>query len=380
MIKIVLVLISMVALVIGGCDQSTPNSTSGAAPPPPSVVTHAVQKQDVSASIDFIGRSEASQRVEVRARVSGVLMERPFKEGEPVAAGDLLFRIDPAEFEAKVASAEADVARADAEVVQAANSLERFTELLSRDVASKAKFDEAKAKDGSAKAQRAAAKAALKTAQLNLGYTKITSPMAGRIGRAKADVGNLIGADTGVLATVVKLDPINVVFAVGERAYLDHMGRVKAGTNEKRVPRIRLANDTLYPHPGTFDLIDNEVDPSTGTISIRLRFPNPDRILVPGQFVKVVLTSEVPVPQVVVPQVAIQENQTGPFVLVVGAKNQVAARPIATGARVGNDIVVTEGLEPGETIIVEGIQKARPGGTVTPVSAEPKQATTSKTE
>lgn len=380
MTRLRFLLISVVGLALAGCDGSGIPAANQESAPPPSVVTHAVQQEDVAASVEYIGRSEASQRVEVRARVGGVLLARPFKEGEPVEAGATLFRIDPAEFEANAAAANADVAKAQAEVEQAANSLVRFQELLNRDVASKAKFDEAKAKDGAARAQLAAAEAALNKADLDLGYTQIKTPMAGLSGRAKADVGNLIGPDTGVLATIVKLDPINIIFSIGEREYLNYAQRLNAGTERKMVPQIRLANDELYPHAGTFDLVDNEVDPSTGTIGVRVRFPNPDRLLVPGQFVNVVLTNEQPIKQVVVPQVSVQENQTGPFVLVVDGENRVTARPISTGARVGSNIVVSKGLDAGETIIVEGIQKVRPGGTVTPTPAQPKKTTASATE
>ncbi len=361
---------------LAGCGQDgpEPGQKSKALP---SVIVLGVQEKDVASVTEYVGRTRAAQRVDIRARVSGTLLDRPFKEGTPVKKGDLLFSIDPAEFEANLASAQADVARAKATVEEASNNLVRYTELVKKDVASVAKFDEAKAKDGSARAELAAAEAAVQKAQLDLDYTKIASPIDGRIGSATADVGNLIGSDSGTLATVIRMDPIRVVFSVGEKEYLLFTERKKDGDQSRPIPKIRLANDKIYPHQGDFDLIDNEVDPATGTIKVRVVFPNPERLLVPGQFVNVVLTSDTPERRVVVPQSSVQENQTGPFVLVVGAEDRVEARPIKTGQRVGAEIVVAEGLEAGETIITEGIQKVRPGGRVKSVQAEDKTSNTS---
>lgn len=361
-----------VLLPVAGCSD-TPDPGKAGAQELPSVITIPVVAKPVAAIFDYVGRSEASQRVEVRARVSGVLIDRPFAEGSELEAGTVMFKIDPAEFEAKRDSAVANVEKAKAAVEEARNSLARYEQLLKTDAASLARYEEAKAKDATARAELTAAQAALKTAELDLGYTEITSPIAGRSGRANADVGNLIGPDTGVLATVVQLDPIYVVFSIGEREYLTYAQRKENGEAPGMTPRIKLANDTLYAHPGKFELVDNEVDPATGTIGIRVSFPNPDRLIVPGQFVNVVLTSDKPDTQVVVPQAAVQENQTGPFVLVVDAQNRVEARPIKAGQRTGIDIVALDGLEPGETIIVEGIQKVRPGASVAPTMAASKE-------
>ena len=358
-------LILVSAFVLGGCDANEA-AKPGAGQPLPSVVTVPIHSKDVSAALEFVGQSEASQRVDIRARVQGVLLERAFEEGGDVKNGAILFKIDPAEFVAAKAAAEADVARAAATVEEASRSLARYEELVQRDTASVAQYDSAKAKDGQARADLAAAKAALQKAELDLGYTTIHSPIDGRTGRAKVDTGNLIGPDTGVLATVVNLDPIHVIFSVSERDYLNYQQAVLKGNAEKFTPRIRLATGNLYGHDGEFDLIENEVDPATGSITLRLKFPNPDGLIVPGQFVNVVLTSQTPSKELVVPQAAVQENQTGPFVLVVKQDNRVEARPIKTGQRVGTEIVALEGLTAGESIIVEGIQKVRPGAEVSP--------------
>ncbi|GAG39448.1 unnamed protein product, partial [marine sediment metagenome] len=193
------------------------------------------------------------------------------------------------------------------------------------------------------------------------------------------DVGNLIGPDSSVLVTVLDIDPIDVRFSIGERAYLNFMEETKAGTAETFTPQIKLANNKLYEHAGKIDVVDNKVDPATGTIKIRLTFPNPDRILVPGLYVSVILTSAKPQKRVVVPQSAVQENQAGPFVLIVNAESRVAARPIKMGERLNTGVVVLEGLVPGETIIIEGIQKVRPGvevhTTFNTVAEEPEVVT-----
>jgi membrane fusion protein (multidrug efflux system) len=360
-------------LLLAACGEATAPSRPDAAALP-SVITAPVQAREVSSVLDYVGRSEASQRVELRARVTGALLERPFEEGSKVEVGTLMFKIAPEEFEAKRDSAQADVAKAEAALVEATKNFERYRDLVARDAASVARFDEATAREASARAELAAAKAALKSAKLNLGYTEISAPITGWTSRANADVGNIIGPDTGVLATLVQLDPIKVVFSIGEREYLNYIQRNRAGAAEKLKPRIKLADDTLYEHTGTFELIDNEVDPATGTIAIRVKFPNPDRLLVPGQFVSVVLTSDKPNARIVVSQAAVQENQAGPFVLVVNAEKLVEARSIKTGQRVGPDIVVKEGLDVGETIIVDGIQKVRPGAKVNPTSVAPGKA------
>lgn len=214
-----------------------------------------------------------------------------------------------------------------------------------------------------------AAQADLDSANLNLGYTKIHAPIEGRIGASSVDVGNLIGPDSGVLATVIDLDPMRVAFSLDERAYLNVAAAVRAGSMPELVPRIRLANGEIFPQDGTIAFADNQVDPGTGTVRVFVDFPNPDKILLPGQFVDIILTTADPEEQILIPQVAVQLNQSGPFVLVVNPDDRVELRQIATGARDGANIVVESGLTVGERIIVEGIQKVRPGGEVAPVAA-----------
>ncbi|MGI9413968.1 MAG: efflux RND transporter periplasmic adaptor subunit [Hyphomicrobiales bacterium] len=361
-------LIALVLGALGGPEQH--RAVAQADKPLPAVIVAPVVSKPISATVEFVGRTEAFRKVEIRARVTGVLLDCAFAEGGTVKSGDLLYDIDPAEFIARRDAAAAAVQRVEATIREAERQLARYEELTAKGTASEAKLDEAKAKAGQARADLAAAKAELVQAEINLGYTKITSPIDGRIGRSSVDAGNLIGTDSGVLATVVTLDPIHVVFSISEREHLNYEKHTKAGTVEQFTPRIRLSNDELFPNPGKIDFIDNEIDATTGTLQARMVFPNPDKLILPGQFVRVEFTSAEPKERLVVPQAAVQQNQAGPFVLVVDADNKVEARPITIGRRIDAEIVVTEGLRSGEQIIVEGIQKVRPGAQVKPVPAE----------
>lgn len=362
--------LALAAALIGSITHgSSLPALAQAKEPLPAVVVAPVVSKPISDSVEFIGQTEAFQQVDLRARVTGFLMKRNFEEGADVKTGELLYSIDQAEYKAQRDAAEAKVERVEATIRETERQLKRYAELERRGTASVAKLDEAKARAGEARADLAAAKAELEEAQINLGYTQIESPIDGRVGRSAIDVGNLVGPDSGVLSTVVTLDPVRVTFAVSEREYLDYQKRLKSGETEKYTPRIRLANGDLYKAGGKIDFVDNKVDPTTGTLQLRAAFPNPEKTILPGQFVNVVLVSEKPQDRIVVPQAAVQQNQAGPFVLVVDGDSTVEARSITTGARYGPEIVVTKGLKPGEQIIVEGIQKVRPGAKVKAVPA-----------
>lgn len=361
-------LISLTLAVLPACGDQ--GSTGKAKAPAPAVVVTPVISKPVAASSEFVGQTEAFQSVDLRARVTGFLLAQGFKEGKQVKKNEVLFVIDPSEYDAKRDVSAAKVERAKATLKEAENQLVRYRTLTESGTFSPAQHDKAKAKAGQARAELAGAKADLERAKLDVGYTKIVSPIDGRIGGSSVDVGNLIGPDSGMLATVVALDPIRVNFTVSERDYLNYTQAIKDGKTTGFTPKIQLANDQMYPHDGKLDYIDNRVDPSTGTIKVRVEFPNPDSLILPGQFVNVTLVSAEPKEQMVVPQAAVQENQTGPFVLVVDKDNKVELRPIKTGQRFGAEITVTEGLNEGESIIVEGIQKVRPGAAVEPVGQQ----------
>lgn len=364
--------IAATLVAIGGCGQS--DEAGQATAPPPAVVVAPAVTQEVAGTAEFVGRTEAVGEVDIRARVQGFLIERPFQEGQVVAAGELLFVIDPAEFEALAKADNATLHDAQAAHRVALSEAKRARDLVEKGgnlAITEAEIERREGEVDRAAAAIEAAEAALQQAELNLGYTRIEAPIAGRVGASAYDVGNLIGPDSGVLANVVSLDPIHVSFPVSERDYLEYL---QAEKRPGIVPRLRLADRSMYAHEGALEFVDNRVDPTTGTIRVRAEFPNPDSLLLPGQFVNVVLTAEEPEQRVVVPQAAVQQNQSGPFVLLVNQDNRVEARQIRTGDRVGPDLVVEEGLEPGETVIVQGLQKARAGEEVQPTPIE-KSAT-----
>lgn len=352
-------------LLLNACSDSG-NAPKGENQPLPGVIAEVVTEKDVSNETTFVGQTRSSQSVDIQARVKGTLLERPFVEGHEVKEGEVLYKIDPSEFEANLLAANATLAKAQASSTEKNLTLSRYQALVDKKSpgVSEAQYDVALSQAKQADAEVSAGKADVANAKLDLGYATITSPLAGRAGISTVDVGNIIGPESGVLVTVLALDPIEVDFSVGERIYLSYMEAKEAGTAKVFTPRIRLADGKLYPHEGKVYVVNNEVDPATGTIAIRLKFPNPDRLLLPGQYVTVLLTDATPEKQVVIPQAAVQENQSGPFVLVVDDNDQVQSRAIKTAQRVGTGIVVTEGLVPGQTIVVDGIQKVRPGAKV----------------
>ena len=356
----------MLTGVVAACDSEPEQQAAEA--PPPTVVVQTGAFEEVANTGRLIGRTEASRRVEYRARVTGFLLEQAFEEGADVTEGDLLFRIDDAEYQALRASAQAEVQSVQATLTQAQAELVRAETLFERGNVAEQTLDERRADVARAEASLAAAEAALQRAELDVGYTEIHSSGSGRIGQTQVDVGNLIGPDSGVLATVIGLDPMYVSFSLAEQLWISASEDVRNnGVESLPVVDIRLADGTMYPLHGTIDFVDNEVDTATGTIRARAVFDNPDGRLLPGQFVDVNFTSAETQEVALIPQAAVQQNQTGYFVLVVDDANQVEARPVTTGARLDGEWVIESGLQPGETIVVEGTQRARPGGTVTPV-------------
>ncbi|MGZ9110527.1 MAG: efflux RND transporter periplasmic adaptor subunit [Rhodoplanes sp.] len=357
------------ALALAACGDD--QTRAQPEPPPPAVVVAAVEQRDINPKTEHVGQTVAVDTVELRARVQAFLTRRVFREGEDVKQGALLFTLERPPFEAAVDAAAGQAAQARAEVVRTRRDLERARTLHQRGNVSQQALDRAISDQEQAEATLRASEAQLRQAQIDLGYTQITAPFDGRIGRSVYSVGQWVGPDSGVLATLVKLDPIYVVFNVSERSYLDYQKQadeaVRAGRpRQKFVPRLRLSNGAEYPHPGRFDFVDNRVDPTTGTIAVRAVFPNPDKLLVPGLFVTVVLRSTEPKPALLIPQAAVQEDQGGRFVLVVGPESKAEVRRIETGARIGISWEVTSGLAEGERVIYEGLQKVQAGSVVAP--------------
>jgi len=366
-------LVLVVAMgLFAGCGSE--KSQAPAAPgPAPAVVVVTAETKPVEEQSQFVGRVVAVDKVELRARVQGFLKERKFDEGQQVEVGELLFQIEPDQYESIVQQRQADVTKAEADAKNADAQLARGEELLKSKNISQAQVDELRAAAGIAEASIAQAKAALTAAELDLGYTKVSAPVAGRIGLASYTVGNLVGPSSGTLATIVSRDPIYVQFPLTQRELLAAKRKVseKGGDPRKVVVRVRLPDGSLYDHTGQLNFVDVTTDPGTDTVTLRAEFPNPDGILVDGQYVGVVAQAGEPRSAIVVPQSALQVDQQGVFVMVVDGEKKAQVRRIRTGQQMGPDIVVTEGLKEGDLVITQGVQKIRPGQVV---SATPAQA------
>ena len=337
------------------------------APPPPAVSVTPVVTRQITETSDYVGRVAAIDKVDLVARVPGFLEQRNFTEGQLVKKGDLLFRIEQATYKAAVEQARATLAKAKATEVNAKLQLERGKELVRNNNIPQATVDQREADEQAAQASVMEAQAQLDQAEINLGYTEIRSPIDGRIGMEIFTKGNLVQPSSGRLATIVSQDPIYVTFQVSQRNLLDYFRRraEDPGKNTHVNVRIKLPNGTIYPHAGVSDFLDVQADPTTDTVTVRATVPNPDQVLIPGGVVGVTVERGAPKQALTVPQAAVLLDQAGRYVLVVDAAKKVEQRRITTGAEQGRDIVVTDGLKEGEQVIVEGIQKVRPGQVVT---------------
>jgi membrane fusion protein (multidrug efflux system) len=338
------------------------------AAPPPAVLVQPAELRSMTKQAEFVGRAEALEKVDLRARVQGFLGSRLFKEGDDVKEGQVVFTIEREPFEAAVDQRKAQLAAAQATFANADQQLQRTAELARKGNAPIAQLDQRTAEQGEAKAAVMEAEANLRDAQIQLSYTEIKTPISGRIGRAAVSPGNLVGPDTGVLATVVQEDPMQVLFSVTQREMLEAReteptGRVRA--------RVRLADGSLYSEKGRIDFYDVQVNPRTDGQTVRAMFPNPDDILTSGQTVRVIIEEKGGDKVVVIPQSAIAIDQTGPYVFVVGEDDVVAQRRVRLGTYREGLAVVDEGVKPGERVVVQGQQRIRAGITVAPQLAPP---------
>jgi membrane fusion protein (multidrug efflux system) len=350
------------------CDD-TPRPAAQAAAPP-AVFVARVERQPIAQGAEFIGRVEAIDKVEVRARITGFLQARHFNEGDRVKAGDPLFTIEQAPFAAEVALRQAQVDRAEAELRNATLQVERGRELVRTNNIPQSTLDERIAAEGQAKGALAAAEAQLEQARIQYGYTEIRAVFDGRAGRSPLSPGNVVGPDTGVLVTVVRDDPIRVSFPVTQRELL-RVRRAGGGGGDRVQVLVRLPDGTMLDQVGRLEFLDVTANRSTDSVMVQAVMPNPNRLLIDGQAVTVVVREAEPQQAIVLPQSAIQIDQQGPFVLVVGAENKVEVKRIRTAPGPAGAIVVTEGLEVGALVITEGSQRARPGQ---PVAPRPQQA------
>jgi membrane fusion protein, multidrug efflux system len=346
--------------------QAAKPPPAAAAPPPPAVGVRLAAMKGVSQSFEFVGRIKATDKVEIRARVEGFLQKVLFKEGQDVKAGELLYQIEKVQFQAAVDQAKANLAVAEATLINAKLEYERSLELSKRNFSPQSDVDQKKAAMDSAAGRVMQVKAALTQAEVNLDYTDIRAPIDGRIGRTAYTVGNLVNPASGVLATIVSQDPIYVLFPVSVRD-LDAIreARRKDGGGMAKIDiRVRLPSGQEYPHAGVWNLTDPQVDPQTDTLIMRATIPNPERTLTDGQFVTAIVRERQEAPRLVVPQAALQVDQSGYYVLVVNDQHKVEQRRVQTGPQRGTDVVVTSGVKEGEQVIVDGIQKVRPGQVV----------------
>jgi membrane fusion protein, multidrug efflux system len=334
--------------------------------PPPAVTVKAVVNRPVTDTGTYIGRVVPIERVEVVARVPGFIEQRNFTEGQIVKKGELLFRIEQDTYKASVDQQAANLAKAKANEVNANLQLERNQALVKSQAVPQATIDQLAAAEQGAKADILQAQALLEQAQINLGYTEIRSPIDGKIGIAKFTVGNLVQPSSGPIATIVSQDPIYVTFQPSEADVLAYK-RWLAQTDRKNphlTVHIRLPDGTIYPHPGLTNFLDVQVQPDTDTVTVRAQLPNSDGLLIPGGVVGVVVDRGTPVESLLVPQSAVLLDQAGHYVLVVDDAKKVEQRRVTTGIEQGRDIVITQGLKADEIVIVEGVQKVRPGQVV----------------
>jgi len=321
---------------------------------------------------EYVGNVRSIDRIEIRARVRGYLVDQLFEDGARVAKGARLFRIDPRPFEVALAEAKGQLARAEAEAIRAERDLERANALYESGVVSPGLLDERRAARDATKAAEEAARAAVRAAELELSYADIRAPVAGRMGRAMIDEGNLVGEsgqDT-ILAELVVEDPVRVYFAAPEGEAIPRVdGSGAASDAPPAIPvRILLGDGTPYPHAGAVDYVDPSVDTERGTLALRAVVPNPDGELRPGQFVRVVAEFPDTRRAVAVPQRAVLDEQGGSYVLLVGAEDKVERRPVTPGRMVDGRQEIRAGLSGGERVIVDGVQGVRPGDVVKPES------------
>jgi len=369
--NLALATLGLLVLVLTACaDQEAPAVAI------PEVYVAEVVQQDVPIYMEIVGQTRGSQDVDIRARVEGFLDTINFTEGAFVRKGDLLYQIDPKPLQAALAKAKADLARNQAQLDQTTVTVNRMKPLAAQQAVSLQELDNALAAQNAAIAQVDAGRAAVDKAELDLGYATITSPIDGIVGITEVKAGNLVGSgESTLLTTVSKVDPIIFRGGISEADYLNLARNVEASKASREgsaiAAQLFLADGSIYPYPGSLDAVERAVDPTTGTLAVQISFPNPERLLRPGQYGRVRFASEIRRDALLVLQRAVQELQDRHNVVVVDADNKVSVRSVKVGPRVDDLWVIDEGLKPGERVVVEGLQRLRDGMTVkaVPVAA-----------
>ena len=356
---------SVCVLLLSSCSRKAPQ----VAPAAPEVLVTTVKPQDVPRVLERVATLDGFINANINAQVQGYIVSRDYTEGSVVKKGDLLFHIDPRPYEAALAQAKGTLAKDKANQVKAEADEKRAFDLFKKKVISDQERDTAIAAAGSSRANVEADQAAVETAELNLGYTKVTAPIDGLAGFANSQVGDLVGPSTGPLTTVSQLDPIKAVVSAGEGPFTDFVARHPDATERNAYVKtldfeLILGNGEMYPRKGNFYALDRSLDPKTGSIRYYVTFPNPGNVLRPGQFGKVRFVADMKKGAMVIPQEAVNELQGGYQVAVVDQNNKVSIRPVKMGERIGAMWEVTDGLKPGDKVVVQGLQKAREGSTV----------------
>ena len=359
-----------------GCKNQS-GLKAATAPPPQEVLVEKVIQQDVPIYFEWIGTTEGYVNAQIRPRVQGSLRSRNYKEGSLIKAGELMFTIDPSEYQADLNQAMGDLRRAEANLGKTQLDVARYTPLAKEGAISQQELDNAVQAHQANKASVEAARATVERAELNLSWTKVTAPISGIAGISVAQIGDLVTPST-VLTTISQVNPIKVYYPISEQEYLHFARRIReieAGRGGVPTPlELTLADGSVYPQRGTFSLADRQVDLRTGTITVQSLFPNPDNMLRPGQYAKIRVAAETRKGAMLVPQQAVQQLQGSHQIAVVGEDHKVDIRavkvgeqvPVKVGEQVENMWIITQGLNPGEQIVVSGVQKVKAGMVVNP--------------
>jgi membrane fusion protein (multidrug efflux system) len=357
------------ACILAGCQAAGDKAPGPAGPPEVAVVE--MKPERIAITTELPGRTSAYLIAEVRPQVSGIIQQRFFKEGSDVKAGDVLYQIDPATYQAAYDSARAALARAEANISRTRALAERYRELVEIRAVSRQEYDDATAALKQAEAEIAAGKAAVETARINLAYTRVTAPIAGRIGKSSVTVGALVMAGQGMpLAVIQQIDPVYVDVTQSSAVLLQLQkamasGALKRDSANRAKVKLILEDGTAYPQEGALQFQDVTVDQTTGSYILRIVFPNPKRVLLPGMFARAVLEEGVSEQALLVPQQGVSRDPKGnPLALIVDAENKVQQRVLTLVRTIGDRWLVSDGLAPGDRVVVEGMQKVRPGAVV----------------
>jgi membrane fusion protein, multidrug efflux system len=371
------------AFILSGCQNSAGKATQSDSP---EVAVVEIKPERVEITTELPGRTSAYLVAEVRPQVSGIIQQRHFREGSDVKAGDFLYQIDPATYQAAWESARAQLARTEANITAIRVRAERYKELVEIKAVSRQEYDDATAALKQAEAEIAAGKAAVETARINLAYTRVTAPISGRIGKSSVTVGALVTANQPVpLATIQQIDPVYVDVTQSSAVLLRLQkamasGALKRDSANRAKVKLILEDGTPYPLEGALQFQDVTVDPTTGSYILRIVFANPKRILLPGMFVRAVLEEGVSEQALLVPQQGVSRDPKGnPVALIVDAESKVQQRVLTVVRTIGDKWLVSGGLAPGDRVIVEGVQKVRPGASVKAVPYDAGKSTEGKT-